>query len=480
MTLKNLTPLNGFDKENLDSAKQNNYAWSICELEEYIYVGACKNMGLDVIEGFVSRLGNIKLPAAISVKNYDDRGEIWRYKKDGSRKWERVYKVSEKGNNGFRYMINYAPYNARKALLASSASIDNSVSIKILMTYDGVYWREVQGDIKGNSSRSMEVHNGKIYVATSVKENKPYLYSSANPEIEPWTTILDSDVKGFNSNKNPVGTIYNIKSFNNHLYVAVSSDKGAEVWRSNSNEPRMNDWTMIGKSGYGEKENKIFAAMNVYKDHLYFSTIGEARNIYLMPKGAELVRVDKYDNYEVIVGNKNSKSGYSAGFDNPFNLYVWQICEYNDDLYVTTFDHASNLQTVLEIVLLNKELIQKYLNGIGYTKVTVEMLIEAFKKVLKVFNKINYQYGFDIFVSHNGVDFKPVVLDGLRNAENYGGRILYVDSENDLYIGTANAYDGCEVWRSSCSVNSKCDSYEEQLRNIEIMKVVEEILDLFK
>ena len=35
---KNLTPTNGFDYNNLNNARQNNYAWSMSELGDYIYV----------------------------------------------------------------------------------------------------------------------------------------------------------------------------------------------------------------------------------------------------------------------------------------------------------------------------------------------------------------------------------------------------------------------------------------------------------
>lgn len=42
--------------------------------------------------------------------------------------------------------------------------------------------------------------------------------------------------------------------------------------------------------------------------------------------------------------------------------------------------------------------------------------------------------------------FKPVILDGLYNPNNYGGRTLYKTCDNKLYLGTANPFDGLEVW----------------------------------
>ena len=46
------------------------------------------------------------------------------------------------------------------------------------MTYNGLVWKEVQSkEMKGYTSRAMEFHNGKVYVATVDEQGfKPYLY----------------------------------------------------------------------------------------------------------------------------------------------------------------------------------------------------------------------------------------------------------------------------------------------------------------
>ena len=38
-SFKNTTQTNGFDSNDLNNARQNNYAWSIAQLDQYIYVG---------------------------------------------------------------------------------------------------------------------------------------------------------------------------------------------------------------------------------------------------------------------------------------------------------------------------------------------------------------------------------------------------------------------------------------------------------
>lgn len=41
---KNLTPVNGLDYNDLENARQNNYCWSMSELDDYIYVGTGRNI----------------------------------------------------------------------------------------------------------------------------------------------------------------------------------------------------------------------------------------------------------------------------------------------------------------------------------------------------------------------------------------------------------------------------------------------------
>ena len=43
-SFKNTTPTNGFDCNDLNNARQNNYAWSIGQLDQYIYVGTGRNV----------------------------------------------------------------------------------------------------------------------------------------------------------------------------------------------------------------------------------------------------------------------------------------------------------------------------------------------------------------------------------------------------------------------------------------------------
>lgn len=147
-----LNIVNGFDKEDLRNAKQNNYAWSMAEFGDYIYVGTGRN-----IPSSASKLISNMASAPLLVRSNitDNAAEIWRYKKDGSLPWKRVYKACKEDMiRGFRFMITHKARNSSEALYAASFGNDDS-SMVILKSTDGSNWTKVSNNLEGTSSRAM-------------------------------------------------------------------------------------------------------------------------------------------------------------------------------------------------------------------------------------------------------------------------------------------------------------------------------------
>jgi len=216
----------------------------------------------------------------------------------------------------------------------------------------------------------------------------------------------------------------------------------------------------------------------VFKNHLYVSGTKPLPLSYFIPMGFDLIRIDKDDNWEAIVGGNsfislgtiideefNSLSNLWSGFNNPFNVYGWQIQEYKDRLLISTFDDSSNMEVILTTLLENRAALEEL---IGET--ATNLLITAYRAVVEILTAIRYPRGFDLYISEDGVNFNSVFLDGLNNPHNYGGRILFVDSENDLYIGTANPFEGCEVWRTDDIPNKTLQPCNENHYN-ELRKI---------
>ncbi|MDR0914143.1 MAG: dockerin type I repeat-containing protein [Oscillospiraceae bacterium] len=54
--------------------------------------------------------------------------------------------------------------------------------------------------------------------------------------------------------------------------------------------------------------------------------------------------------------------------------------------------------------------------------------------------------GFNLYKSTDGVNFKPLLVDGFENKYNYGGRVILA-TKYGTYVTTANPFDGGQVWR---------------------------------
>ncbi|MGL5379278.1 hypothetical protein [Clostridium sp.] len=476
LSFKNITSTNGFDFKDLNNARQNNYAWAMGELGDYIYVGTGRNVPLSIIQGIAP---GVNPPSLLEPLPQDNNPEIWRYKKDGSLPWKRVFKAPDSlGISGFRFMISYNPNGGADALYVASYGSD----VVVYKTTNGIDWflMPTKG-LSGTSSRAMVVIKDRLYMATvneATLDQTPYLFKSKDPEFYPWENVIDTTNPLYDPNKNPKGAISNMAIFNNKLYVATSASDGCQVWRSNGEIPKLNEWTLIVDKGFGDSANKYTLSIGTFKNHLYVSATKSLPLAWAIPMGCDIIRIDKRDMWQLVVGGPalipsqptngvrgRSISGYAQGFSNPFNVYAWQIKEYNGKLLITTFDDSSNMEVILQLLLGNKAYIESKI-GVLETKI----IIAAYEGVIRILEKIKYPYGFDLYESEDGVHFRPVFKNGLNNPFNYGGRILFTDSMNKLYLGTANPFEGCEVWRvrEECGCNNYYDisAYDKMFNDV--------------
>jgi hypothetical protein len=116
-----------------------------------------------------------------------------------------------------------------------------------------------------------------------------------------------------------------------------------------------------------------------------------------------------------------------AGFNNPFNTYIWSMGVYDDKLFIGTFDWSYLFyQGLVDMAIRPSfpELADK-LTGLA--------------KMKPPFKDFPIQFGADLykFVNSNSAA-KAESRDGVGNFSNYGVRTL-VGDETGLYVGTANA-----------------------------------------
>jgi hypothetical protein len=116
-----------------------------------------------------------------------------------------------------------------------------------------------------------------------------------------------------------------------------------------------------------------------------------------------------------------------AGFNNPFNTYIWSMGVYDNKLFIGTFDWS---------YLFYQGLVDMAIRP-SYPELADKLTDLA--KIKAPFKDFPIQFGADLykFVNSNS-PAKAESRDGVGNFSNYGVRTL-VGDETGLYVGTANA-----------------------------------------
>lgn len=489
LCFEKLNAIKGFDIWHPANARQNSYAWSMAEMGDYIYVGTSRNM-------FYSMASMMQQSGITQdqMKRLDNNAEIWRYKKDGTMGWQRVFKTHPYDKSyGFRAMtVHESPYST--ALYAATIG----ERVYIFKSTDGVNWKKIRTpQVVGSSSRSFASFNGRLYLSTldqGIGGKNSYLYSSVDPEFEPLELLIDPSHPCYQKDQNPTGGIDAIKVFNQHLYLGVAGENGAEVWRSNHEQPAMNDWTLVGDAGFGDAMNREIMSMGTFKNHLYVALTKTFPLVLFAPLGFDLVRLNRCDEWELIVGGHPMKpttpttgkrtrslSGFKSGFNSPFNVYGWQLITYQNQLILTSFDDSINMKLIRDVYVQREANLVKRIGRDKYQR-----LIEIYDEIINLLEQYQYPKGFDLYTSTDGIHFRPEVLSGLNDPYCYGGRTLLVSQEDELYVGTANPYEGCDVYKAQfvgCQPYfSECQlrAYFEQLAALtdELRCLYTELIDI--
>jgi hypothetical protein len=350
-------------------------------------------------------------------------------------------------------------------------------------------WVDVSGSLKyTNNIRGFVEWQGQVYVAASVGGTGIgggcVVFRSSDGEN--WNQISEI---GFGNSNNV--EIYYLEVFNDNLYAStVNYENGFDVWKTDGTETTDGKlvWTPVITEGFGDTWNQYGMTMQAFGDYLY---IGSAVGMGMVlknnqPTGTraiDVIRVDKNDNAELVVGAyfpKDPPEGWPtfrvplsympAGFGNPFNVYTWHMGVYKDWLVLGTLDLSGTYLRLARDLLLTDpegtmEMLQKLASqSPSLSPIQLEVISNNkldFKNeehVEAVFGLIDFiieKYGgADLWKTKDGINWEPVTLSGFKNPLNYGIRrtvpITDQDGKEHLYIGTSNPFNGspgggCEV-----------------------------------
>jgi hypothetical protein len=429
--------LNGFGLiENQND--MNDYPWGLVyfqadgEDEGHVYVST----GNGIDDQFLYQLG---------LPRYSDSpfrpGEIRRFRPDlGSSNWQRVLDAREfepgpvYSTTGFRALYAYRPPGEDQPNYLYAGSAFEAPSLWRSSTGEPSSWEVVWAESRKGSFRAMVAHDGIMYFnftpGGEIGDGSPGEIW-AHDGVDVWSVIDD----GFGNPDN--GGVWALASFNGYLYASLANmETGFEIWKLEG--PDQAPPVQVMANGGPDPANQAAATCLVYRDKLYFGT-----QILGAVKGAQIIRFDKDDIMEVVVG-PDSVSGYGSGFDRDMNAYVWSMTSLNDQLYVGTWDLATVLQYLADYRAISRnpeslnldpwyENTNRAVNGTKRAPTVLSTVIEA---------------GGDIYCSPDGDTFYPVSTNGLGDPYNIGVRNM-LGVGNHLYVGMANLTEGLEIWRGT-------------------------------
>lgn len=218
------------------------------------------------------------------------------------------------------------------------------------------------------------------------------------------------------------GSIWDMVEYNDQLYVTLCTGTPDNKPDENTMqsfalvkavENEDGTWTWTSVAGDREKYNSKYtygidpqrtrasaANLIVYDDYLYIGEYNDEeialedilfkRNCNFINANLEqsvnLYRMDKDENVELVMGDADemfpdgSLTGYGSGFDRNENQYIWRMQEFDDKLYVGTFDTSSLL-----------EVIGQFTNGdiINMSKEEWASQLEFIKTIIDILQKKN-------------------------------------------------------------------------------------------
>ncbi len=307
------------------------------------------------------------------------------------------------------------------------------------------------------SYRSAIEYKDKLYFAAS--SNQPYLL-----EIDP-TTDETKIVYG--------GAIWDMVEFNNKLYVTVvtgkSGNKQAFAMFCGEENKETGKWSfnlVIGDENDGAKypyglgaDRSGAANLFVYDNHLYIGgyndpmiALPSVLNMNFEPIYKYLAspvclwRMDENESIEMIAGEPNDLfptvlGNQSAGFGSNLNQYVWRMAEYDNKLYVGTFDIGSLAYPLMQftngdVLHMTQEEIESQIN---YIKILLNLIKEKNDNIPDSVNDV---------IDNNTDD----IIDDVDDA---------IDITDDIADETIDEVDNDTTITESTDINTKSSDSEE-------------------
>ena len=459
--------------ENGINDRGENYSWSAVGHGDYMYVGvlygaisrtlqimaAQNNIDYSLFKASIDALFNGTLFMGDEENNPNNENRSMLLKLNT--KTGEVTVVRPPSDASYRAAIEY------KGKLYFAASASQPYLLEVDPTDDStkiVYTSQKPSNpFISVGIRGLTVVNDNL-VASMIGDNGAYIVSSNNPSegessfktIATQQDLLDYPAYYYNDSIFG-GAIWDMVEFNNKLYVTVvtgkSGNKQAFAMFSGEENKETGKWDfnlIVGdeKDGaaypYGLGADRSGAGnLFVYDNHLYIGgyndpmiALADVLNMNFeelykdLSSPVCLWRMDTDENINMVAGDSNELfptvlGNQSAGFGSNLNQYVWRMAEYDNKLYVGTFDIGSLAYPLMQ-----------FTNGdvLHMTPEEIKSQIHYIKVLLEVLKK-------------NDEDATITESTDSNTKSNYSEEAKYINSlsaedQNDVENSLTELYDG--------------------------------------
>lgn len=459
--------------ENGINDRGENYSWSAVGHGDYMYVGvlygaisrtlqimaAQNNIDYSLFKASIDALFNGTLFMGDEENNPNNENRSMLLKLNT--KTGEVTVVRPPSDASYRTAIEY------KGKLYFAASASQPYLLEVDPTDDStkiVYTSQKPSNpFISVGIRGLTVVNDNL-VASMIGDNGAYIVSSNNPSegessfktIATQQDLLDYPAYYYNDSIFG-GAIWDMVEFNNKLYVTVvtgkSGNKQAFAMFSGEENKETGKWDfnlIVGdeKDGaaypYGLGADRSGAGnLFVYDNHLYIGgyndpmiALADVLNMNFeelykdLSSPVCLWRMDTDENINMVAGDSNELfptvlGNQSAGFGSNLNQYVWRMAEYDNKLYVGTFDIGSLAYPLMQ-----------FTNGdvLHMTPEEIKSQIHYIKVLLEVLKK-------------NDEDATITESTDANTKSNYSEEAKYINSlsaedQNDVENSLTELYDG--------------------------------------
>lgn len=490
-----------------------------------------------ILGNFAETITDLIFEDDVSTETVDNSAEIFRYNKL-TKKIEQVYKSEltlEGGfyESGYISAVSFKPYNEDNESIYIGAFGNNYTRI---LKFKENYVIDVDKpevvfiDNTGKSSvGAMGVHEAKLYFGLMITDTDLRIMESAAPSKNNWNIVADlndfNNIPNVDIGSSRSGGIFDLISYNGYLYAIIGSgnkpinESGFLIFKGKyiglmAKESNRYGWKwdmIVGPNGKYEAGMGInsYAIATPFKykasDGKEYVYVGTFSNViqstqklisfdfsYLYDnfvKPTQLYRFDENDNWEMIIGTPseneplqirigNYKAGFipdNSGINYSSNHYIWRMAEYNEKLFLGTFDSSSlydylipkNIPDYIDsfegilIILLN------FLSLINVIK------SEDIKTILQLFN--DYEYFDDKYINNydalslsyaslhfNEIKPSDYIEKVMKNIDlNYNLNILNslnalakkiptsISSDNDKYLEAIYLYLSSQLGKST-------------------------------